>query len=112
METMRHSLKCVLLLITDKLAITNCENNALADQLLCLNDIKQVINELAHHDVSDHMANRSCENTQMLTDTQAWNDAVPFNSDSQHCCRNRSIDRIVWAACGEKQDAELQFDGV
>ena len=109
----RHTnLKCVLLQITEELTIAYCEYYTLADQPLSLDDINQVIKELAHCNVSDHMANRFCEQTQMLTDTQAWKDGVHFNSDNQHCCRNRAIYRIVGASCGDKQDAELQFDGV
>ena len=51
----RHSLKCVLPPIAEELAVAYCEFNALADKLLCLNDIKEVIKVLAHQDVSDKM---------------------------------------------------------
>ena len=51
----RHSLKCVLSPNAEELAVAYCEFNALADQPLCLNDIKEVIKVLAHHDVSDQM---------------------------------------------------------
>ena len=71
--------------IAEELAVACCEFNALADQPLCLHDIKEVVKVLAHHDVSD----------QIVKDFVARNKDSPSFKSGKMRCPSRVAHTIV-----------------